>query len=250
MAGFIKLYRQLQKNWLWQEKRTFSKAEAWIDILLMVNHSDNKVPAGNELILVKKGSRMTSVRKLCEGWNWSNTKVINFLNLLQNDGMITYKSDTKKTVISVVNWDLYQCINDTKTKQKRHASDTETTREHTNNNEKNEKNDENEIYSVLFEKWNSLNIIIHKELTPEIIKAIDKALKTYKQEQIELAMTRYAQIYHDKNYFFSYKWSLQEFLTRVKTIPSFLNEGSQWESYPNKIKKEDPINEWGWQREN
>ena len=107
-------------------------------------------------------------------------------------------------------------------------------------------------YTVSFlKKWNSLNIIIHKELTPEIIKAIDKALKTYKQgNKFELAMTRYAQIYHDKNYFFSYKWSLQEFLTRVKTIPSFLNEGSQWESYPNKIKKEDPINEWGWQREN
>ena len=34
----------------WLNKESTSKAEAWIDILLMVNHSDNKVPGKNELI--------------------------------------------------------------------------------------------------------------------------------------------------------------------------------------------------------
>ena len=104
-----------------------------------------------------------------------------------------------------------------------------------------------EIYTVLFEKWNSLNIIIHKELTPEIIKAIDKALKTYKREQIELAMTRYAQIYHDTSYFFNHKWSLIKFLTQGNAIPDFLDEGDKWENYKAKSKptrKEAPTIEY------
>lgn len=194
LQGYIKLYRQIQENWLWQERRTFSKAEAWIDILLMVNHSDNKVPLGNELIPVKKGSRIISIRQLCEKWNWSNTKVITFLKMLQADGMITYKSDTKKTVLSVVNWDLYQCGNDTETSRKRHGNVTKTTRKHTNNNDKNENNDENdkEICTSIFETYTNnpellqtlndflkMRKVIKKEMTERAIKSLLKKLDKF-----------------------------------------------------------------------
>ena len=124
--GWIKLYRQLNEHWLWQESKTKSKLEAWIDILLMVNHKEKKVPLGNELITVTAGSKITSIRQLCDRWNWSNTKVKAFLELLQKDEMIVYKSDTKKTVITVVNWDFYQSIEEEKTSQKHIKNDTET----------------------------------------------------------------------------------------------------------------------------
>lgn len=146
MIGWISIHRKIQEHWLWQEK-PFDKRSAWIDILMMVNHEDKKILLGNELIEVKRGSRITSIRKLCDKWGWSNTKVRNFLDLLQNDGMIEVKSDTKKTTLTVVNYNDYQIPNDsesdTKATRKRHENDTKATRKHTNNNDNNDNNDNN-----------------------------------------------------------------------------------------------------------
>ena len=82
---------------------------------MMVNHEDNKILIDNELMEVKRGSCITSIRQLCEKWGWSNTKVRNFLNLLAKDNMLIVQSDTKKTILTVVNYSKYQDINDTKT---------------------------------------------------------------------------------------------------------------------------------------
>lgn len=96
MPGWIKLHRQIQDHWLYQENRKFSKYEAWLDLLMMVNHEDKKAVIGNEVIEVKRGQRITSVRKLCDKWGWSNTKVKQFLSLLQNDRMIHLKVIVKR----------------------------------------------------------------------------------------------------------------------------------------------------------
>src|SRR5690625_4197642 len=146
--GWIKLHRRIQDHWIYQEKRQFSRYEAWIDLLMMANHKDNKSLIDGELLTIKKGQLITSIRKLCNKWDWSNTKVKNFLELLQEDEMITYKSDTKKTVINICNYNVYHDNevdkNDTEATQRRHESITETYQKHTNKNVKNVKNDKNE----------------------------------------------------------------------------------------------------------
>ena len=108
MTGWISLHRSIQKHWLFEEKRKFSRFEAWIDILLMVNHSDNKIMHDGDLITVKRGQRITSLRQLGERWSWSITKVDKYLKILESDGMLVVKKDTKKTVLTVVNYDDYQ----------------------------------------------------------------------------------------------------------------------------------------------
>lgn len=139
--GWIKLHRKIQNHWLYQEKRKFSKFEAWIDLLMMVNHEDAKVVLGNEIIEVKRGQRITSIRQLCEKWGWSNTKVTQFLKLLQNDGMVAVKSDSKKTLITINNYEFYQGEDDRKTTENRQENDEKQTKKHTNKNDKNDKND-------------------------------------------------------------------------------------------------------------
>ncbi len=139
--GWISLYRSIQDHWLYKEKRKFSKFEAWIDLLLEANHKDNRFPLGNEIVECKRGQLVTSIRQLCDRWRWSNTKVVNFLKLLQDDKMITYFSDTKKTVITIENYNDYQDVNDRETYQKRRNNDAITTRKHTNNNDNNDNND-------------------------------------------------------------------------------------------------------------
>lgn len=144
--GWISIHRKIQDHWLWLDK-PFSRGQAWIDIIMMVNHADTKIILGNELVEIKRGSRITSIRQLCERWKWSNTKVKNFLKLLEEDNMLVVISDTKKTTLTVVNYNDYQYQgdkeSDTKATPERHPSDTKATRKHTNNNDNNDNNDNN-----------------------------------------------------------------------------------------------------------
>lgn len=151
MAGWISLHRSIENHWLFKENRKFSKFEAWIDILLMVNHKDKKFILGNELVFVKRGQKITSIRKLCERWSWSNNKVKNFLKLLEDDGMLIAKSDAKKTLLTVVNYEVYQ--NDDLEKRRKsdasaslmhHKSDASASLMHTNNNDNKENNENND----------------------------------------------------------------------------------------------------------
>ena len=179
MQGWISIHRQIKEHWLYQEKRTFSKYEAWLDLLMTVNHADNKFVLGSELVEVKRGSTITSIRKLCDAWGWSNTKVKKFLDLLQADKMIAYKSDTKKTLLSIENYDLYQKHekekrheNDTKTSQKHHEN-TQTIMFNTVNNEN--KEDIGEIEEVnIYRKHNHLSITnAEKEKIEEKYNRVD-----------------------------------------------------------------------------
>ena len=131
--GYIKLYRQIWENeYLWEDK-PFSRGQAWIDLLLMANHETKYVISHK--MSVERGQRILSVRQLSERWGWSNTKIVNFLNSLKSANMIDFKSDTKKTVITIVNYSFFQ----DKEKPKRHRNDTEATPKRTNKNEKNDK---------------------------------------------------------------------------------------------------------------
>ena len=182
--GWVAIYRQIQDHWLWEDK-PFSKAHAWIDMLLLANHDDNKFLLGNELVEVKCGSFISSIEKLKHRWGWSNTKVINFLKLLENDGMVIKKSDTKKTVITIVKYGNYAVYEKTKTMPQRCESDTKTMREHTNNNDNNVNNDNKYIY--IKDIYNEICVSFPRltVLSDRRKKAIKARLNTYSVEQIK-----------------------------------------------------------------
>lgn len=141
MTGWIKLYRDMEHHWLHptQEDRSFTRLEAWVDLILMVNHSDRKIRLGNDLYYVKRGQKITSIRKLSLRWKWSKEKVTSFLHLLEKDDMIIRQPDTKKTVLTVVNYAKYQDWTSYNRTPFGHLSDTNRTLTGTNNNEKNDK---------------------------------------------------------------------------------------------------------------
>jgi len=185
--GWIRIHRKIQEHWLWQEK-PFDKKSAWIDLLLMANHEDKTILLGNELIEVKRGSRVTSLRQLCDRWGWSNTKVKNFLNLLEKEHMIDIKSDSKKTTITIVNYNDYQkwndTENDTETTDERHQNDTKTTQEHTNNNDNNDNNDNNEKNDK--EKYN----ISLSQQSSDDDKPTESAIK-FDEDSVEIQLARF-----------------------------------------------------------
>lgn len=151
MAGWQKIYRDIQEHWLWEDK-PFSRGQAWIDLILLVNHEDNKALIDGELMEVKRGSKITSLRKLAEQWGWSTTKVKKFLEQLEKDKMISFESNNKKTLVTIENYDVYQSkesteitvkkqLDNTEVTQKNFKSNSEVIQKKTNKNNKNIKND-------------------------------------------------------------------------------------------------------------
>ena len=109
-CGWIKLHRKLQDCWIWQENEPFDKRSAWVDLLLSANHSDKKILFNGELIIVKRGQVLTSIRKLSAKWSWSVNRVYRYLRLLESDNMLIKESDNDKTLLTIVNYEVYQCL--------------------------------------------------------------------------------------------------------------------------------------------
>lgn len=138
--GWISLDRKVQEHWIWKDK-PFSQGQAWIDLLLRANHSENKFPLGSEIVTVERGSFITSELKLMDAWGWSKSKTRRFLKLLENDSMIVKKTDHKKTAITIVNYGSYQDIETKKRPKKNHSQTIRRPLKDTNNNENNDNND-------------------------------------------------------------------------------------------------------------
>lgn len=154
--GWISIHRKMQEHWLWSEKRTFSNLEAWLDILMTVNHTEKKVLLGGLLLNVERGQSILSLDSWGKRWKWNKSKVRRFFVLLESDGMITTKNEVKTTRLTVCKYDSYQengNANETQTKRNRNANETQPTP----NNNVNKDNNVNNIKRVKNEFKNSIS---------------------------------------------------------------------------------------------
>ena len=115
--GFIKLDREIFNHWVWEEK-PFSRAQAWIDLIGLATHKNEKFSSGNTLIDGKRGNVYRSKTWLANRWGWSRKKVSNFLEMLQKDGMVVVNGirmgTVNGTVITIVNYGKFQDARPTK----------------------------------------------------------------------------------------------------------------------------------------
>ena len=112
-GNWLKLYRSITKNELWLSE-PFTKAQAWIDILCMVNYETGKVRISQD--------------KLSKRWQWKKSKVRYFLDYLKAEGMVNAEHSTannpkSRTEISVLQWDFYQS-NDAGNSAKKNAKNS------------------------------------------------------------------------------------------------------------------------------
>ena len=110
MAGWIKISREIEDHWLWQDAE---RMRWWIDMLFMASWEDKKVIEDTHLITIKKGQFIASVAFLCKRWGKSNKTIIKYLKLLEEDEMICREVLHRQTpVITICNYDKYQCNDD------------------------------------------------------------------------------------------------------------------------------------------
>lgn len=106
--GYISLHRQIQYNSLWTSE-PFTKAQAWIDILILTNHKEGEIILRNgEVVNISRGECGYSMLTLAERWRWSRGKVKRFFNYLIERKMIQQKDVSKTTIIKVLNYEKYQ----------------------------------------------------------------------------------------------------------------------------------------------
>lgn len=99
-----------------------------------------------------------------------------------------------------------------------------------NVNDNNIKDNKENIIKEIFDYWNEKKIKVHRDIKSFEIK-IKSALKEHSVEEIKLAIDHYKEILDDSNYFYKYKWTLNEFLGREKGYEEFLDNGNKWENY-------------------
>ena len=107
--GYIKLYRSMMKNFLWEDK-PFSKGQAWIDLLLMAHYTTRTVLVrkGKTQAVAASGEVITTEKELSRKWGWSRNKVRRFLSLLVDKGQVEQLKTHLFTRITIRYWEEYQ----------------------------------------------------------------------------------------------------------------------------------------------
>lgn len=128
--GYLALYRKIQDHPFYKEKRVFSKYEAWIDLLMEVQHSleAKKVLIGMKVVECGHGQSVKSLRTWGDRWGWSAKKVSRYFKLLEEMEQICLENVTVTTRLTVLNYEKYdpKChIDVTEGKHKGNANETE-----------------------------------------------------------------------------------------------------------------------------
>lgn len=141
MDGWIKLHRGITEHWIWRDP---IKLKWWLDILIVANHSSNKVNIGMDLFDCERGQTVMSLKNWATRWGVSRDTVRNFLVLLEKDGMISHENLGKSTRITICNYNTYQLnLHNEQTTVEQQAADKRPTSD-TNKNDKKEKNVNND----------------------------------------------------------------------------------------------------------
>jgi hypothetical protein len=91
------------------EERTFSKSEAWLDLMQSARFEESQATEliGGKLVSWSRGQLPASLRYLADRWKWSKNKVDDFLKMLEKEGMIQRIGNSGQTVVSLVNYSFY-----------------------------------------------------------------------------------------------------------------------------------------------
>lgn len=114
--GFVRLDRKFFDNAYWQQERTYSYAEAWLDLIQMARFDANpyiKFMANGKRITVKRGEIHASLRYLSTRWQWSVGKVKRFVDYHKNINEIKHRTEQGESILTLCNYNTYNPIENT-----------------------------------------------------------------------------------------------------------------------------------------
>lgn len=109
MDGYIKLSRKFFSNDMWNEARTFSSCEAWLDLIQSARFeaTPRMESIGGREVSYTRGQYPASIRFLSKRWHWTERRVRTFLSFLKRENMITLSQDQGMNIITLVKYNDY-----------------------------------------------------------------------------------------------------------------------------------------------
>ncbi len=182
---WIKLHRSIQENEFYFAER-FTKAQAWIDLLLLATFKKRTVFLRGIEVHLKAGELCYSQVSLGKRWKWNERTVNKFLKLLEKREMIQSRITYVTTVISIRNWNLYQNNTEQNTEQSK-------SRIQTNKKGKKEKKITDAVSSPSAEKIYSYYADkVRSGAKSDAFKNISKLLKEYSEGELLSCIDRYS----------------------------------------------------------
>lgn len=215
MDGWIKLHRSLL-DWEWfKEPNTLS---VFIFLLISARHDDCLWQG----ITIKAGEVITSLSRIAEGTGLSFQQTRTALNRLINTCEITSKSTNKYTIITISNYDSYQCYDNNKQQTKQHTgqqtNNKQNNKEATTNKNNinyniNNNNADNKFIEYIYKLYPS-NCPKRGTSTGKSTKDKDiirRLLKKYTKEQIEAGVKKEIDERYGKQYMRNFSTFLNNF---------------------------------------
>ena len=161
--GWVKIHRILSENPLWTCE-PFSRGQAWVDLILLANHSDSFFFRRGVKINIARGQVGHSEVALSDRWQWSRTKVRKFLNDLEKEQQIVQQKSNTGQVVTLLNYETYQAKEQQNGQQKDSRKTAEKHKQECKELIKNEKKDntlslnqnfkeEADRYKIMFDEF-------------------------------------------------------------------------------------------------
>lgn len=118
MSGWIKLHRELVDKAIWHESTPEQKV-VLITLLMMANHEEKQWIFEGRKYIAKPGQFVTSlnsIQKKC-GKNISIMKIRTAISRFKRMEFLTIESTKQNSLITIINWDVYQGREDKVTKE-------------------------------------------------------------------------------------------------------------------------------------
>ncbi len=113
--AFIKIDRNFFEGKYWKQKRVFSQAEAWIDLVRTARFEiepETRILSSGRYITIKRGEIHASIRFLAERWSWGIDKVKRFLDAAISEQAIERRTEQGESIITLLNYDIYNPVGD------------------------------------------------------------------------------------------------------------------------------------------
>jgi len=191
--------------------------EVWDWLLKEANHKNVKL----KNTTIKRGHCLRTYKDIQEGLCWyvgyrkekyTSSQIEFAMKWLTKRGMIAKMKTTRGLLITISNYETYQNPKNYKSHSDNHNKTTMKP------HHKQETINKDEISNQLFKFWDSLDIIKHKNKPKSgkttFKKAVDDILKNYSADEIKTAMGNYSKILNSKDYYFTYRWTVTDFLIR------------------------------------
>ncbi len=181
--GFVKLARCLLDKPIFQNEKLL---KVWIWCLMKATHKEHMQLVGLQKVPLLSGQFIFGRKKAAEELKMPPSTVWRFVTFLKDNQSLDIKTNNKFSLISIVNWELYQVEMFKTDSKKDNKKTTDGQQMDTNKNVKNVKNELLKDYITTPELFESINAFV--EMRTKIKRPMtDRALKMMLNELDKLS---------------------------------------------------------------